>query len=77
MVVSLLIGITGLLSPDAVSATWLEKTRFSFGAMVAGLFAAAGGQLLLVIVDISDSLHRLEEKTPQIATEKKLETIAA
>jgi len=77
MVVSLLIGITGLLTRDAITDAGLEKALFALGAIAAGLFIAAGGQLLQVIVNISDSLQRIEEKSPDIATEKKIETLVA
>lgn len=75
-IASFVFGISGLLTRDMTSSG-LETALFTIGGMAAGIVIAAGGQLLQVFVDISDSLQRIEANTLATKSETQAETIAA
>lgn len=59
MAISFLVGIIALANRPATD-DGLMTAAFIVSGIMSGLFIAAGGQLLQVLVDISDSLQRIE-----------------
>jgi hypothetical protein len=59
MAISLLVGVIALANRPATD-DGLMTAAFIISGIMSGLFIAAGGQLLQVVVDISDSLQRIE-----------------